>query len=102
MLKQLFKFFPALAPPVFPEDEDKTRRAMYAHWIAFLFLGAVIAFEVWARVSEDYTGLSLIDFVAVVVASICIIGLALLKRGHVRSTSVMLVVLVWATEAMFP
>jgi GAF domain-containing protein len=84
-----------LAPPVFPEDEDKTRRARYAHWIAFAFLMGVIGFEAYVRIFEHYALFGSMDLSLIVMAGFCITGLMLLRQGHVRSASVMLVALVW-------
>jgi len=97
MLNQIFKQVPKIlpAPPVFPEDEDKTRKAMYAHWIALALSVAVIAFETWARTAQHYTGFSVMDLFLIAIAGIGIASLILIRRGHVRSASVMLVVLVW-------
>ena len=58
MLEALRKLF---RPPVFPSDEDKTRKARYANAIMIAFLAVVILFETAIRVSENYTGLSFID-----------------------------------------
>ncbi len=92
MLNQVMKF---LAPPIFPEDEDKTRKARYAHWIALALLAAVIGFGTYARTVQHYAGFGAVDAVLILVAGICVAGLGLLRRGHVRSTSVLLIVLIW-------
>ncbi len=95
MLKQVSTIF---SPPVFPNDEDKTRKARYANVIAFAFLAVAIAFEAAARVFGNYVKLSVLDLSLFVVAAICIIGLMLLRRGRVRLTSILLVVLVWISS----
>jgi GAF domain-containing protein len=92
MLNQVRNFF---APPVFSEDEDKTRKAKYANAIMIAFLGVVILFETLIRVSENYTELSYIDLIMVGLMVLFISGLVLLRKGYVQLTSVLLVVLVW-------
>ena len=92
MLEQVRKLF---LPPVFPNDEDKTRRARYANAIMLAFLAVLIVFETFIRVSENYTGLSLIDLIMVGLAALFLTGLVLLRKGHVQVTSILLVILVW-------
>jgi GAF domain-containing protein len=92
MLKQLIQVF---TPPVFPGDEDKTRKARYAHWIVLAVLGALIAYEVFARFVQHYSRFGLVDVLLIGMAIACIAGLARLRQGHVRSTSIMIVIIVW-------
>ena len=92
MLNKLWNSF---RPPVFPEDEDKTRKARYANAIMIAFLAIVIVFETFIRVSENYTDLSFIDLIMVGLAVLFITGLVLLRKGYVQLTSILLVVLVW-------
>lgn len=92
MLTRIWNYF---TPPVFSEDDDKTRRAKYAHAITLAFLGAVAAFEIFVRISEGYTGLSIMDLIMVGLAILLLAGLALLKRGYVRIISFLLVGFVW-------
>lgn len=92
MLEQVRNIF---LPPVFPRDEDKTRKARYANAIILAFLAIVIVFETFVRVSENYTELSIIDLIMVGLVVLFVTGLVLLRKGHVQLTSVLLVVLVW-------
>jgi GAF domain-containing protein len=92
MLEQVRNIF---LPPVFPEDEDKTRKARYANAIILAFLGIVFLFETFIRVSENYRDLSFIDLIMLGLAVLFITGLVLLRKGHVQLTSILLVVLVW-------
>ena len=91
----LDSFLNLIKPPVFPEDEDKTRKAMYANAIAIAFLIAVILFETYVRISENYTGLTNVDWTLVSLAVLLSTGLVLLRRGQVRLVSILLVVLIW-------
>jgi GAF domain-containing protein len=92
MLKQARNFF---NPPVFPEDEDKTRKARYANAIAIIFLAVAVFYETIYRFFVHYTGLTFIDLPVIGVAIICAVALVLLRKGHVRFTSVLLVVITW-------
>lgn len=95
MLKQALKIFAPLAPPIFPEDEDKTRRARYANAIVIAIVVFMVLFEISIRTFLGYSRIEILDGFLAVVAGVCILGLVQLRRGHVRSTSVMLVTIVW-------
>src|SRR5512145_2366552 len=95
MLKQVLKIFAPLAPPVFPDDEDKTRRAMYANAIVIAIMAFMVLFEIIIRIFLGYRAIEYLDVFLAVVAGVGILGLVQLRRGHVRSTSVMLVTIVW-------
>jgi GAF domain-containing protein len=92
MLKQARDFF---RPPVFPENEDKTRKAKYANAIAIVFLAVATFYETVYRILVSYTGLSVFDLPVIAVAIICAVALVLLRKGYVRFTSVLLVVMTW-------
>ena len=92
MLKQVRKFF---TPPVFPQDEDKTRKARYANAIALAFLGVIIFYEIPIRIFLNYAGFSVIDLIVLGIATICGAGLVLLRKGFVNFTSIVLVVIIW-------
>lgn len=92
MLKQTLNLF---IPPVFSEDEDKTRQARYSHNIALAILGVILAFQVFVRVFAGYSEFSWFDLILTVVVVLCLSGLYLLKQGLVRFTSFLLLALVW-------
>jgi GAF domain-containing protein len=95
MLKQVATFFKS---PLFPEDEDKTRKARYANAIALLFLVVIILYETGVRLFLHYAGFSLIDLILLGIAAIFGTGLVLLRRGYVRFTSILLVVIIWVAS----
>ncbi len=92
MLKAVRKFF---APPVFLEDEDKTRKAKYANAIAIAFFAVVIVYETIIRLFLSYSAFSILDLFVFGVAIICGAGLLLLRKGYVKFASVLLVVMTW-------
>jgi GAF domain-containing protein len=95
MLKKVRTF---LSPPIFPEDEDKTRKARYANAIAMLFLVVIILYETVVRFLLHYAGFSLIDLILLGIAAIFGTGLVLLRKGFVRFTSILLVVIIWVAS----
>ncbi len=98
MLTNLQDIFRA---PVFPEDEDKTRKARYAHVMAFMLLGVAIAFEAVVRSSVASSSLTNFELILIGFALLCITGLVLLRKGYVRLTSYLLVALIWITSNGF-
>ena len=92
MLKQLRALF---APPVFPEDEDKTRKARYANAIALSFIVIIFGYEIIARLLSGTTNVGIFDIAIFSVALTIIAGLGLLRRGQVRLASILLVSLIW-------
>jgi GAF domain-containing protein len=87
MLKQARRFFKA---PLFPDDEDKTRKARYANAIAIVFLVVIIFYQTGIRFLLRYTAFSVVDVILLGIAILCAVGLVLLRKGYVRSTSILL------------
>jgi len=92
MLKQLRALF---AAPVFPDDEDKTRKAMYANAIALALIVIIVGYELATRLASANSKLGIFDLLIFAVALTIIAGLGLLRRGHVRLASILLVSLIW-------
>jgi GAF domain-containing protein len=95
MLKRLGIF---LKPPIFPEDEDKSRKALYAHWISLAFFVAVIAYELGIRLFRLTQTFGVVDLVLLGVAVTGTICWWLLRKGQVPLASILLVVLVWTAS----
>lgn len=94
MLKQVLTF---LRAPIFPEDEDKTRKAFYANIIALTFLAITIIWQGGIRLFGGYRDVSLVDLMVFGLAAACIVGLMMLRRGLVFAASMLLVVFIWST-----
>jgi GAF domain-containing protein len=92
MLKQVSTFF---RPPLFPDDEDKTRKAKYANAIAIAFFAVIIVYETGIRLFIGYRGFSIVDLILFGIAAIFGTSLILLRKGFVRFTSILLVVITW-------
>jgi GAF domain-containing protein len=84
-----------LKPPIFPDDEEKTRKAKYANAIAFAFLGVILLYEGPIRVFLNYAGFSIIDWILLGIGIICGTSVVLLKKGFVGFSSTVLVVIIW-------
>ncbi|HEX9840794.1 MAG TPA: hypothetical protein VGA72_15705, partial [Anaerolineales bacterium] len=95
MLKRMTKIF---APPVFPEDEEKTRKARYANAIALTLIVIALGYEIGTRAIRGYTGQNISDFILILFAIIIFAGWILLRRGYLRFTSILLVVLIWVVS----
>lgn len=83
------------APPIFPEDEDKTRKARYANVIGVAFILVALGYEVAIRTTRGYLGIGFIDTVLLAIAIISVISLILLRRGFLQIASILLVGLIW-------
>jgi GAF domain-containing protein len=92
MLNQVRTF---LRAPIFPDDEDKTRKARYAHAIALAFLGIAVIYEAGIRIFLSYTEVSPVDLMIFGLIMTCAVSLMMLRQGHVYAASMLLVVLIW-------
>lgn len=95
MLKRMTKIF---APPVFAEDEEKTRKARYANAIALTLIVIALGYEIGTRAIRGYTGQNISDFIIIIFAIFIFAGWILLRRGYLRFTSILLVVLIWVVS----
>jgi GAF domain-containing protein len=84
-----------LTAPIFPDDEDKTRKARYANAIALTFLAITLVYELSIRIFLAYTDLSPVDLMIFGLALTCIVCLMMLRKGLVYAASILLVVLIW-------
>ena len=91
MLKQVFAFF---KPPLFPEDEDKSRKASYAHWISLAFTVVILLNEFWF-INDQTQFFSPPNLVLIALGIMGLVNLWLVRKGYVSSVSIMLVALFW-------
>ena len=91
MLKNLIDFF---RPPVFADDEDKTRIARNANTIALTLIGLILVYEVqFAFVSDGRYGVA--DFLSLGFAGLMVLYWLVLKSGRVRLASLSMVITFW-------
>ena len=93
MLKRVPAFF---KPPIFPEDEDKTRKARYAHRISLVLAGLIFFYELYLLANNDPAQLLAPNNIVVIVLGIVgLVNLWLIRRGNLIIAYVMLVSLFW-------
>ena len=93
MLQKITKWF---RPPLFPDDEDKTRVAGMLHIILLVFLGAIaIAILLADTGSVSITNRSYFNLSMVIAPSSIIIMLVLLRKGYVRFVAWIFVFFQW-------
>ena len=95
MFKSMLNY---LAPPVFPDDEEKTRKARYANVIALTFIFVALGYETGTRLIRAQFSFGMFDVVLVSVAAIVFAGWLMLRRGYVNAASILLVVLIWVAS----
>jgi hypothetical protein len=86
-----------LTAPIFPDDEDKTRKAFYANAIALTFLIITIAWQGSIRLMGGYRDVSLADLMVFGLTAACVVALVMLRRGSVYASSMLLVIFIWGT-----
>ena len=91
MLKRVRVFF---KPPVFPEDEDKTRKASYAHYISLAFTIVILSNEL-VSIRNQTQFFSPVNLVILALGIIGLVNLWLVRKGYVSLVSIMLVSLFW-------
>ena len=76
---------------MFLNDENKTRIANYVHWIALVFMGAILGYIVFSKVASGVFVLNLFDAILfsffLVIYGIWIYS----KRGYVQQAGLALV-----------
>lgn len=83
-----------LAPPVFAEDEEKTRVAGLLNVILMIVLGLVVAFTIPAVIMTPSLGRILVElFILLVVVGM----LVLMHRGYVRLSAFLLSSILWVS-----
>ncbi|HEU0293280.1 MAG TPA: GAF domain-containing protein [Anaerolineales bacterium] len=93
MLKRVLSFF---KPPVFPEDQDKTRKASYAHAISLAFTGLILLYELYLLSSNDPVQLlAAANMVIIVLGMVGVVNWWLVRQGKVSIASLLLVGLFW-------
>lgn len=84
-----------LTPPNFEDDEHKTRVALYVHWIALVFIAAILLVTLFGKISAGSFTLNVFD--AALLGVLVLLGLIWLlsRKGRVRAASLLLVAILW-------
>lgn len=93
MLKRLIKPF---IPPVFPEDEEKSRKAGYVNWISLSLFVIIPAYEFATRITGLNKNFGTLDYVMIGIWITGGLSFWLLRSGKVTLAAVLLVVGFWA------
>lgn len=92
----MLQFITAIfTPPVFPNDENKTRIARYVHWIAVVFIGAILGYIIFSKIFTDAFVLNPFDGILFTILLIIYSVWNLSKRGYVSQAGGTLVVILW-------
>jgi GAF domain-containing protein len=93
MLKRVVTFF---KPPVFPGDEDKTRKAFYAHVISLVLSVLILVYQLYLLSSNDPVQLlAPNNIVVMVLGMVGLVNWWLIRKGNVALASILLVGLFW-------
>lgn len=96
MQNTLRKFF---SPPVFPEDEKKTRSAFYINVIALVSIPALIAFLL-LRISQGNGLFELSNLVLLALIAILSVVLMLVRSGAVRLAGYIQISTIWLASTL--
>ncbi len=92
MWKSVTKFF---TPPTFENDENKTRVALYVHWIALAFMGAILATIAFSKIDSGAFSFNFFDVILVGAFALIAFARGMSRNGRVRGASVFLIVILW-------
>jgi GAF domain-containing protein len=88
----LFRFF---APPVFPEDEDRTRSAALLNVIGWSLLFVVLVILILRIIQGQDVNLVEVNLILTAFLAAIALILLLTHRGYIKAASVLLVCTVW-------
>ncbi len=92
MWRSVANFF---APPVFENDENKTRVALSVHWIALIFMGAILSAIVFSKVGSSPITFNFFDALLFGVFIVIALIWGMAKNGYVQAASILLVTILW-------
>lgn len=88
----LYRFF---APPVFPEDEDRTRSGAILNIIGWSLLFVVLAILIMRSIQRQDVNLVEVNLVLAIFILVLTLILFLTRKGYVRVAGILLVSTVW-------
>ncbi|MBK9927023.1 MAG: GAF domain-containing protein [Anaerolineales bacterium] len=98
MFEQIKKTF---SPPVFPDNDDKTRAALYGNWIILLFMGLVLATEISGKMVQGDFTFNILDAALFTLFVLLFVAWVLLKNGYVNQANILLVSLMWTISNLY-
>jgi GAF domain-containing protein len=94
--KMQYDFRKILAPPVFPEDEDKTRAAAIINSIGWITLFVTLALLTLRTLQGQDANLAEVNRVLIAVNIAILVMLYLSRKGYVQAASSLLIVTLWS------
>lgn len=88
------------APPVFPEDEERTRSAIYANAVALINIPILLLFLVVRITTQDVQLFGIGNLVVLSLMIIMIIAFVLVKSGYVRIAAYIQVSMIWLASTL--
>jgi GAF domain-containing protein len=85
----------AFSPPVFADDEDKTRVALYGNLIILVFIGVILYFEISGKITSGKFAFNILDIALLILLVFLFGARSLLKRGYVNQANTLFVSLIW-------
>jgi GAF domain-containing protein len=85
----------AFSPPVFADDEDKTRVALYGNLIILVFMGVILYFEISGKITSGKFAFNILDIALLILLVFLFGARSLLKRGYVNQANTLFVSLIW-------
>ncbi len=82
-------------PPVFEQDENKTRVALYVHWIALAFMSVILLIIPLSKISTGAFSLNFFDAALFGLFLLIAFIWGMSRNGSVRAASVLLVSILW-------
>ncbi|HSL42766.1 MAG TPA: GAF domain-containing protein [Anaerolineales bacterium] len=98
MRKRLYRFF---APPVFPNDEDKSRLASILNVIGWSIIVVLLSLLLIRNVSPQVTVRASINFIFLAIILITALTLLISRLGYVQLASLIMITMGWAGLTSF-
>jgi GAF domain-containing protein len=92
MRKRLYKFF---APPVFPEDEDRTHTAAVLNVIGWIIIAVLMTFLLIRKIAAPPQVSSSVNLILLVIIITSALALFISHRGYVRASGFILTAIGW-------
>jgi len=95
--RSLRRFF---APPIFPEDEERTRSAIYANAVALINIPILLLFLVVRITTQEVQIFGIGNLVVLSLMIIMIIAFVLVKSGYVTIAAYIQVSMIWLASTL--
>ncbi len=90
-MRSIFDFF---SPPIFSDNEDKTRSAFYLHWVVLIGIPIAATFVILRTIAGE-SALSFTNFIFIIIIGVFVSVFFTEKQGQIRSASQLLIIVIW-------